>query len=188
VVRYNFFFQMKKISFLVVAIIFGHLTRAQEPISDVVTLTLPAKAKILTKDQFLTYEHYAFKYSRSKAFENDNRFYTNLYSIYGILTRFFDLNVSPDDNRTLEQLQQEMAKRIMNRNVNMVINYSKIITINDIPFLICEYQTADEVFLRFMSYKNNNKLITGVFEFKKPNEELAQKLLDNMLNSMHFKN
>jgi len=69
-----------------------------------------------------------------------------------------------------------------------IIDYSKIIAVNNIQFLICQYEKDGEAFLWFKSdYDRDNKNISGVIQFKKPDEDKAQKALQTFLGSVHFK-
>lgn len=66
--------------------------------------------------------------------------------------------------------------------------FSKIIAINNIRFLVYEYQRGDDLNLRFQSdFDRNRNSVNGLIQFKKPDEQKAQKALDDLLHTIHFK-
>jgi len=66
--------------------------------------------------------------------------------------------------------------------------FSKIITVNNIRFLIYEYQRNEEFYLRFQSELDRNRNnISGLIRFEKADEHKAQTALNDLLQTIHFK-
>ena len=172
---------MKKISFLIIGLFISAFTSAQIPSSDVVSAAMPNGAKLLTKEQLQSFTKNNYKRSQ---IPTDKK---NIYQLDGVLISFWDLSVNPGFERSLQASQSEMLG-YLGRNSENTINYSKIIKVNNIQFLLCEYQKQDEVFLWVKSDLNkSNKYISGVVQFKKPDEDNAQRALETFLGSVHFK-
>jgi hypothetical protein len=111
----------------------------------------------------------------------------NYYKLDGMIISFRDLNFSRDFTKPLKATEAEMLEglRLVKENV---LDYSKIITVNGIQFLVYQYENGDNLFLRFRSdYDKDNRNIVGVIQFKKPDEEKAQKALQTFLSTVHFK-
>ncbi len=173
---------MKKISFLVAGLFLSHFAMSQvNGHSDVVNITIPKKAAKLTKEKLVTYTNSNYKRSQVPIDKE------NIYQIDGLIVSFWDVPASESNKRDLPVIQSEILG-ILKRNNENVINYSKIITVNNIQFLVFEYQKGDEVFLRFISELKNHKNLNGIIQFKKPDEDKAQEALKDLLGGMHFKN
>jgi len=122
--------------------------------------------------------------SRSRAYLINKE---NYYKLDGVLISFWDLSVNPEFKKTLQASQSEMLGYLA-RNKENTVNFSKIITVNNIQFLVCQYQKQNEVYLWFKSdFNKDNKDICGIIQFKKPDEDKAEKALKDLLQSMHFK-
>ncbi len=153
----------------------------QAPTSEVVSANMPKGATKLSREQLTNYVHNNFKQS-ALPLEKEN-----LYQLDGLIISFWDLSVNPEFKKSLQASQSEMLA-VLKRNSENTINYSKIITVNNIQYLVYQYQKNDEVFLRFQSeFNKNNKNICGLIQFKKPDEDKAQKALQTFLESVHFK-
>lgn|GEM_PF-919689 len=157
---------------------------AQPPVkSMVVSGGIPDRAVRLSNAQaeaIITKEGY----KHSQVTLDDKR---NLYQIDGLLVSCWDVPISPDDKRSLEQMRIE-GRAILNLNKDNIVNFSNIETINNVRFLITEYERGDEVFLRFISEaRNNNHNLNGIVQFKKPDEEKAQIVLKELLQGIRFK-
>jgi hypothetical protein len=172
----------QKITLLILNLFFGLYAMGQQnPSSEVVSATMPIGTKHLTKAKVLDYVHKNYKRSQISV---DRK---NIYQLDGLLISFWDLSINPEFKKSLQDSQSEMLG-LLKRNPENVINYYKIITVNNIQFLIYEYQKQDEVFLRFQSeYDKNNKDICGLIQFKTPDEAKAQKALNDLLQTVHFK-
>jgi hypothetical protein len=166
--------------FLIACLFFNIGAWGQVPKSDVVSASLPKGAISLRKEQVSKIVHDNFKRS-SIPLDVEN-----YYQLDGIVMSFWDDEVNPEFKRSLEDIQLGMLG-IFKRN-NDVVNFSKIISVNNIRFLVYEYQIDDEVNLCFQSdFNKHNKHIGGIVQFKKPDEDKGQKVLQGLLQSMHFK-
>jgi len=172
---------MKNITFFTICLFFSIHAIGQIPKSDVVSLSVPNGARSLTKEQLSKIVHNNFK--RSGVPLNME----NYYQLDGLIISFWDHeeNVSPEFQRSLEEIKSGMLG-ILKQN-NDTVNFSKIITINSIQFLVYEYQKEDEVYLRFQTGFKNNKNFGGIIQFKKPDEAKANKALQDLLQSIRFK-
>jgi len=172
---------MKKILFLIAGLFLSLYAVGQVPSSNVVIATMPKGATKLTRDHLLNIVHNDYKRS-SIPLDKENT-----YQLDGVLISFWDLSVNPEFKKSLKASQSEMLE-YLGRNKENVVNYSKIISVNNIQYLVCEYQNNDEVYLWFKSdYNKKNKDINGVVQFKKPDEEKAHKALNDFLSTVHFK-
>jgi hypothetical protein len=171
---------MKNIVFLIIGLLISSQLIGQTPKSDVVSVRLPHGATSLTKEQLSKVAHNNFKRSGVPLDVE------NYYQLDGLIISFWDIEVNPDFNRSLEEIRSGMVA-ILKRN-NDTVNFSKIITVNNIQFLEYEYQKDDEVYLRFQSeFNKNHKNICGIIQFKKPDQDKAHKALQDLLQSIHFK-
>lgn len=172
---------MKKIFLLIQSVLFCSLALCQpSPSSDVVTATMPAGSRLMSKKEVIDFTK---NYKRSQI-SPDRK---NIYQSDGLIISFWDLSVNPGFKKSLEASRSEMLA-VFKLDKEAVINFSKIIDINNIHFLVYEYQKGDEVFLRFQSeFNKSDKNICGIIQCKKPDEDKAQKALSELLNSVHFK-
>jgi len=172
---------MKKILFLIAGLFLFFYAVGQTPSSNVVTATMPKGATRLTRAQLINIVHNNYKKSGIPLDKG------NTYQLNGILISFWDLSVNPEFKKSLKASQSEMVG-YLSRNKENIIHYSQIIKVNNIHYLVCEYQNDDEIYLWFKSdYNKNDKDINGVIQFKKPDEDKAHKALDDFLSTVHFK-
>lgn len=171
---------MKKTIFLIGSLFFSLLAVGQAPASNVVIATMPKGATKLQGQQLSKFVHDNYK---GLGIPLDKE---NTYKVDGILISFWDLYVNPGFKKSLQASQAEMLGiRRLNKDT---VNFSKIISVNNIHFLVYEYQKSNEVFLRFQSeFNKNNKNICGIVQFKKPDEVNAHKALDDFLSTVHFR-
>lgn len=172
----------EKVVLLILLISFNlSVAIGQAPKSEVVNADMPPGAKQLTKEQLSTFVRNNYKkYSIPLGKENT-------YQLDGLVISFWDLSVNPEFKKSLEASQSEILGYLKWTDRN-VINFSKIVTINNIRFLEYEYQTGDEVYLRFQSeFDKKNRNICGVIQCKEPDKDKAQKTMDDFLKTVHFK-
>jgi hypothetical protein len=171
---------MKKTIFLITGLFISLYTMGQSPTSDVFNATAPKGAKKLTREQLTNYVHSNYKRSGLPLDKE------NTYQVDGLLISYWSLSVNPDFKKSLKSTQSEMLA-VLKENNNM-INDSRIIKINNIQFLVYEYQKENEVTLRFQSeFNKNNKNINGIIQFKEADKDKAHKALDDFLQTVHFK-
>jgi len=172
---------MKKIFLLLAGLFCSLYAMGQAPTRDVFTADTPKGATRLSKEQLLSYMHHNFKTS---AVPDDKE---HTYKLDGLLISYWSLSVNPEFKKSLQASESEILA-VLKRNPENVIHYSKIVSANKIQFLVYEYQRNDEVLLRFQSeFNKDNKNINGLIQFKKLDEEKAQKALQDFLKSVHFK-
>jgi hypothetical protein len=172
----------QKITLFILGFFFSFYAMGQQPTSsEVVNAVMPKGATKLTGEQL---SNYVCKNYIRPGIPLDKE---NTYQLDGLLISFWDLSVKPEFKKSLQDSQSEILA-ILKRNDENVINYSKIIAVNNIQFLVYEYQKSDEVYLWFRSdFNKNNENIIGTIQFKKPDEDKAQKALQTFLQTVHFK-
>jgi len=172
---------MKNIIFLMLCLFLSIKVLGQTPKSDVVSVSVPNGAISLTRDQLSKVVRVNFKRS---GIPLDVQ---NYFQLDGLIISFWDYEtgVGPESQRSLEEIKLGILG-IM-RYTPDTVNFSKIITVNNIQFLVYEYQRKNEVYLRFQTGYRNYKSFGGIIQFKKPDEEKAQNALQNLLQSIHFK-
>jgi len=173
---------MKKIVFLIAGLSLRLIVMGQQiPSSDVVDASMPNGAKLMTKEQVIDYTKRNYKRSEISPERK------NIYQLDGLIISFWDLSVNPGFKKSLQASRAEMQE-LFSWNKEIVVNLSKIITVNNIQYLVYEYQKNDEAFLRFQSeFNKNDKNICGIIQFKKGDEDKAQAALQTFLGSVHFK-
>jgi hypothetical protein len=173
--------KMKNAFFLVFSLFLSTSVIAQAPKSKVVSISVPNDAISLTKEQASKVIHANFKRS---GIPMDVE---NYYQLNGYVISFWDReeDPSPESQKSLEEIK--LAILHIMKNTPDTVNFGKIITVNNIPFFVYEYQRENEVSLRFQTGYRNNKTFGGIIQFKKPDEEKAQKTLQELLESIHFK-
>ncbi|HTD98563.1 MAG TPA: hypothetical protein VK668_04730 [Mucilaginibacter sp.] len=173
---------MKRIIFLIAGLVFSISCMSQQPnLSSVVSIKLPDKAEKLNRTQSSSYLKENFKKSKVPLDKE------NIYIKDGVIISFWDLSVSGDNKRSLQNSKAELLE-VLKIDKNLKVNEANIITINHNQFLVINYQEGDEVYLRFYSDYKNNKNISGLIQFKKPDEDKAKGLLDTLLKTIQFKN
>jgi len=155
--RFISLFLMKKILYLIAVLFFSIHVLGQASESSVVSVRLPKGASSLTKRQLSGLVHQNFKRS-SIPLEREN-----YYQLDGILIFFWDLSVNPGFKKGIANSKLELLG-YLSRNKDNTIDYSKIINVNGIQFLICQYENHGEAYLWFKSECNSDdKYINGVF-------------------------
>jgi hypothetical protein len=151
----------------------------QHPQSNIVSINVPQDAISLSKEEAARTIHANFKRSSIPLGKE------NYYKVDGIIVSFWDHEENAIHENTLEEIRSGMLGIL--KRTHDTVNISKIIKINDMQFLVYEFQNENEVHLVFQTdyYKNAN--FGGMIEFKKPDEEKAQKILQELLQSIHFK-
>jgi hypothetical protein len=170
---------MKKTIILIIGLFVSLYAVAQEVSTNVFVAATPAGSTKLTGDELKKYLHANFKVTLVPSG------YETTYVADSIIICFWDLKADPAYKKTLEEIQTRMDN---SKKKNGTFISSGIETINDVRFLVWEYHNDDEVYINFRSgYNNNNQLMSGIIQFKKPDEDKAQQYLKDLLASMHFK-
>jgi len=141
-------------------------------------LTLPSSIKQLNSSGTKS-----FKFFDKHIYQKDNLIIRYRNSSYSP-----DIPGYPSDVMSLEEREKELHIYSKNRTV---FDSSKIITINNIRFLIVEYHNYVDDGIRHLSFLSDSdkkhRYIGGGIEFKKSDEEKAWAFLNEFLHSMHFK-
>ena len=88
---------------------------------------------------------------------------------------------------SLEKKQKQMSS-FNDVITNIIIDSSKIITVNNIRFFILESHLEENWSIQFISdYDKNDRYINGLIEFKKTDETKAVQYLQELLQNMHLK-
>src|SRR6185503_5062436 len=172
---------MKKINLLIICFLLGYSAFGQVPSTETFGATVPKEAIKLDRDHVLSIAHKTLRQSYvAPGIENT-------YQLDGLVISYWGLSVSPDNTKSLEDSQKEILG-LLKRNEGDIVKNSKIVTVNNIRFLVYEYHRGDDVSLRFQSeLDKNHKNVNGLIQFKKPDEDKAHKALDDSLHTIHFK-
>jgi hypothetical protein len=173
---------MRKIILSIAFLFLSIFVFAQEnPNSTVVTARMPKGSVKLGKKELSKFLHENFKKSGVPLDKE------NTYQLDGIIISFWDLSVNPESKKSLKATQSEMLS-VLKLNNDNVINYSKIISVNNIQYLVYEYQKDDEVYIWFRSdFNKDNKNINGTIQCKDQDKDKAHEVLKTFLESVHFK-
>jgi len=85
------------------------------------------------------------------------------------------------------QNQKEQTESMYKRYGGKIIQ-SKIVTQNNIPFFVFQDQDGEEMSLSFMMSFKNRKTLFCMLNYKINDEDKAQKIFKNILNSVRYKN
>ena len=157
---------------------------------EVMQLTLPKGTEKLDDQQLKNLSHIGIDEKTAPYFHNHIYKKDNLL-IYYLYSSSFPAH--PERRHSLESNQKMMVALLSGhselKGKIYIVDTSKIITVNDIRFLIIGYHDDEKMCIRFTSdYGKNGEFINGFIEFKKPGEEEAKQYLRDLLQSMHFKN
>jgi len=170
---------MKRISFLVVCMLFCLYATAQVDVNNVFTAMPPKNATSLTGEQLQTYVRGHFKITLVPS----NHEFT--YLADGVIICCWDLKANPQYLKPLDSLQ---ARGVRGVSKTAIVNDSHFETVNNIRFGIYEFQHDDEVYIRFGSEVNKNlQSMNGILQFKAADKDKAHQYLKDLLASMRFK-
>lgn len=174
---------MKKLTIILLVLFNVSFSYGQEkPLDEVFTITLPKGTEKLTLQQFRDFG--ATKFSHTAEYFSDDLYYKN----NGLGISFRNMSESKLGKTSLEsQLKATPAYLKMNNAIKVID--SKIITVNSIKFLIIKYKEYTDNFIRITSdYDKNDRLLLGHIQYIDSDSTKADQFLQDLLNSMHFKN
>ena len=152
--------------------------------SEVMQLTLPKGAIKLNNEEYRKFI--------SKRYDKSNLadFRDHVYKKDGLLIYYLNSAISSSKfKRSLESSQAIMVGVFKQYSKTIIVDSAKIITVNNIRFSIIKYHENNIWYIRFTSdYSKNLRFVNGFIEYKKPDEQIAQKALHELLHSMHFRN
>jgi hypothetical protein len=151
--------------------------------SEVMQLTLPKGTSKLSKEEYGRF--------MSKRYDKSNlsSFRDHVYKKDGLLIYYLNSAISsPKFKRSLESSQSIMLGVFKQYSKTIVIDTAKIITVNKVRFSIIKYHENNIWYTKFTSdYDKTLRFVNGFIEYKKADADNAQKALDGLLRSMHFK-
>jgi hypothetical protein len=170
---------MKKLTLLTVALLFGLCALGQDVSTDIFTATAPVGAPKLTGQALMDYVHANYK----KTLVPSNQ--DNTYLADGVIICFWALPAGTVKSKPLEEMQTRMVAVLEKSNT---VNYSRIETINNTRFLIYEFESDGEVYIRYRSDPNaKDQTMNGILQLKTADKDKARQDLKDLLNSMQFK-
>jgi len=170
---------MKKLTLLTIGLFFGLCALGQDVSTDIFTATAPAGAAKLTGQALADYVHTNYKKTLLPSNEE------NTYLADGVLVCFWALPAGTVKSKPLEEMQTRMVAVLQKNNT---VNYARIETINSIRFLIYEFESDGEVYIRYRSDPNSKEqTLNGIIQFKAADKDKARLDLKNLLAGMHFK-
>lgn len=170
---------MKKFHIIIICLFYARHVNGQQ---EVMKLTLPKGTEKLVEQQLKSLSHRGFNE------KNVSDFHDHVYKKDGLLIYYLNLSTSPKLKKSLESYQRMMVS-LLGQLKSTVVDSSKIITVNNVRFLIIESHEKDNMTIQFTSdYDKNCGFINGFIEYKKPDEVEAGQYLKELLRSMHFKN
>jgi hypothetical protein len=177
---------MKYVLIFLICSVLSARSFGQPPKSIVLDATMPRGSLAINKDQAASFLRENFK---GHEIPIDNKYINNVnyYRQDGIIISFWDVETDIHDKKSLE----DKGAGIMGlfRRYNDTVIFHRIVTVNNIKFFEYEYQIGGEIYLRFQSDANTkNQTVCGLIQCKKPDEAEAQSYLQELLQSMHFKN
>jgi len=181
---------MRKV-YIIICLLYTVHVFGQVP--EVMQMTFPKGTEQLNVQQLMNLSHWQKDKNGASDFQN------HIYIKNGLLIYYLNLSsfaAYPERRHSLESNQKMMVALLsghseLKTNIS-IIDDAKIITVNNIRFAILEYHERDfdkdVMYIRFTSdYDKNGGFINGFIEYKKPDEAEAKLYLNDLLQSMHFK-
>jgi hypothetical protein len=170
---------MKKLTLFTIGLLFSLCALGQEVSTDIFTATAPAGGTKLTGQSLADYVHANYK----KTLLPSNQ--ENTYLADGVIVCFWGLPGGPVKSKPLEEMQTRMVAVLQKHNT---VNYARIETINNIRFLIYEFESDGEAYISYRSEPNSKEqTLNGTIQFKTADKDKARQDLKNLLAGMHFK-
>lgn len=170
---------MKKITLFTIGLLFSLCVLGQEVSTEIFMATAPAGGTKLTGQALADYLHANYK----KTLVPSNQDYT--YLADGIIVCFWGLPAGTVKSKPLEEMQTRMIAVLEKNNT---VNYTRIETVNNTRFLIYEYESDGEVYIRYRSDPNSKEqTLNGIIQFKVADKDKAHQDLKDLLAGMHFK-
>ncbi|GAA4904557.1 hypothetical protein [Mucilaginibacter defluvii] len=145
--------------------------------SDVINFSLPENTVKLSTQQFTQFSKSKLKIS---TLDNDTRAH---YQNGDIILAFWDAVRPLFTERTLESKQKVSASILKRTKKNAAIKRSEIITVNNIRYLIFQYEVNDSGKIIFNSDYYNDKNLRGELTYNFADRDKANELLNQILNS-----
>ena len=170
---------MKKLTLLTVGLLFGLCALGQQVTTDIFTATAPTGATKLTGQALQDYVHSNYKKTLVPSNQEDT------YLVDGVIVCFWGLPAGTIKSKPLEEMQTRMVEVLKKNNT---VNYARIETINSTRFLIYEFESDGEAYIRYRSDPNSKEqTLNGIIQFKAADKDKARQDLKDLLAGMHFK-
>jgi len=143
-----------------------------------VSAVAPQGSKRLTKAEIAAFVKANFKHTEIDT--NKSIVYQNNH----LLISYWDIYTGPQFRQKLEKVQKGIVYSV---KYDYIIDYSKIIVVNNIRYFVIQYGKDGEGIIRFFSETQPNGVnANGIIQFKKPYEAEAQKALEELLPTIKF--
>jgi len=170
---------MKKLTLLTVGLLFGLFALGQQVTTDIFTAIAPSGSAKLTGQALQDYVHSNYKKTLVPSNQEDT------YLADGVIICFWGLPAGTVKSKPLEEMQTRMVEVLQKNNT---VNYARIYTINNTRFLIYEFESDGEAYIRYRSDPNSKEqTLNGIIQFKAADKDKARHDLKDLLASMHFK-
>jgi hypothetical protein len=143
---------------------------------------IPQNAQKLSSTQLSDYVKTNFKDYKPPIPLNSE----HAYKINNVFLSYWDVNESSEQFKKPLKAVQSEALEGMSWNKAYVVNSSKIITVNNIQFLIINYQRGNDAFIKFDSEYKNLTCLNGIIQFTKGNETEANQVLNDFLKTVNI--
>lgn len=169
-----------KIIIIAKSLIIFFLLFQDAPISSVANINIPSKAEKLNA---VTLKKYVGKnFYANKSFKRIK----NTYKVGNILIGFEDFIVNNNDSRSINEIKDDMSAEgeeliAMGKKVTLE-------TINNRQFIICKSILSNECYYTFYSDFKNKKGISGAVLFKTKDKKNGEKVFDELIKNISFKN
>ena len=153
----------------------------EEPLSKIAQIKLPTNASKLAKENLKGFIQKK-ALTGAKAMESIK----HTYIVDNILIGFEDFNTDKETSQTLDDIKDD----ILGEGEELLATGRKvnIINVNNKKFLISKQVFNGEYYYTFHSDFVNKKGITGSVAFKKQDQEKGEKIFEDLIKNLSFKN
>ncbi|MBS1519961.1 MAG: hypothetical protein JST50_03105 [Bacteroidetes bacterium] len=174
---------MKKITFLIIFILFSFICRAQQlvSLSDAVNINLPDKAEKISKEQAQSHASKKFKYDKMMLNTITDR-KSDIYKVDDIL-----ISVHAESNNFKKEQLLHIKNGLDEMSKGSPTYTSVIKKVNGNSILVTSNIVNNIYHYHFFCFDNkNSNVITGILEFDKVDAPEARAILDQLINSIEF--
>lgn len=177
---------MKRIVFLVFCIIYSISAAGQQVITlnNLVSIGLPKEAEKISKEQAIVHVSTKFHTNSNMMINSiSHRNKASIYKVDNVLVSLFTDNHSVQASHLLE------LKKGFDEMSAVDEGYTSTLKkINGISILVLSYPRGGTGRYNFYSFNSgNSKAITGIIEFNNADKNEASDILNQLLNSIKFK-
>jgi len=157
----------------------------QVKLNDGVSINLPDRVEKLNKEQAISHARQKFNNNKIVLNSIDRRSFRHIYKVDDVLITLFvfDTTFKAKDGHIAE-LKKGLDG--MSRGDKTYTSFLK--TINNNSVLILNHIAIDVEYYNFYCYNaNNTRVITGILEFNIADKDKATTILNDIINSIKFK-